>query len=186
MTRDQFDVEMARMGGLRFVAADMETHWEGLRDIPLPVLQAAVTLAIRTRVDFPTPVELRRDADQVRARQTATEDDRGTDLERPVVLGHLPTGREVKALRLWRYYCDDCSDSGWQSCWCGSLTNTVDGQEIPNLARKPWQEIRTCDHRGEHYAHEWVRQCACWDTNPALVKKREASRKYAEPGKRVA
>ena len=61
MTRDIFTAQMRRMNGLRFPPADLGTHWEGLSDLPIDVLTRAIERSIRTRSDFPTPAELRRE-----------------------------------------------------------------------------------------------------------------------------
>lgn len=74
-----------------------------------------------------------------------------------------PSGRE------WRYYCEDCNDLGMRTWWCG------EGR------RQPWIEARICERRHAHGGHEWAEPCACRDTNPALVRKREAQARYAAP-----
>jgi hypothetical protein len=141
------------------------------------VLEAAVSRAQKTREDFPTPIELRLDADAVAHRvQSAEDDERHAEpLPEPVVLGMLPDGTAVKATRFWRYYDERCSDSGWASWWCGDRS----------LA-KEWQLSQTCGRRGEHGAHEWVGRCACAESNPSLIRKRENQTKYAAPAKRSA
>lgn len=184
MTRPDFNRQLARLGGLRFVPADTETHWEALRDLPLPVLEAAVSLAQRTRNDFPTPVELRQDADHARPKTHAVDPDRSEALPEPVALGVLPTGRALPpATRLWRYYCEVCNDTGVQSLWCGANR------------RQPWLEWRECGtfncksikHGHQDYGHEWMKPCACADSNPAVLRKREQGAKYAPaPARGVA
>jgi hypothetical protein len=168
---DPFRDQMRRLLGLRFAPADMVTHWEALQDVPLPVLTRAVSHAQQTRVAFPTPAELRQDCDVVASQiPHAPAEDRGADLPAPVTLGTLPTGAPVIASRVWRYYCADCSDSGYRAQWCGESTN----------GRKPWQGSSTCDRHAPHEGHEWVQRCACYDSNPALVRKREIQRKFAD------
>jgi hypothetical protein len=176
MTPEFFEEQMNRLAGLKFPPSTMETHWEALRELPPHVLEAAVTLAQRTRVDFPTPVELRRDADQATATRYQAADDRSVELPVPVPLGVLPSGHALPpATRLWRYYCDVCSDTGRQSLWCGA------GR------RQPWLQIDECDTykcksiKAGHpeYGHEWVKPCPCADSNPAVLRQREQSAKYA-------
>ena len=58
-----FAEQMARMSELRFPPSSLMMHWEGLQDMPLHVLRDAVTRAIPTRTHFPTPREIREDAD---------------------------------------------------------------------------------------------------------------------------
>jgi hypothetical protein len=72
VTRDLFAAQMRRMNGLRFAPADLSTHWAGLGDLPLDVLTRAVERSIRTRSDFPTPVEVRQDADLSRPTREAS------------------------------------------------------------------------------------------------------------------
>ena len=113
MTREYFGVEMRRMAGLKFPPAGLETHWEGLRDLPEPVLRAAVTRAIKTRVDFPTPAELREDADIAAPASVAPAVDRSVPLETPVTWLIPQTRQAITATREWVYDCDVCRDSGW-------------------------------------------------------------------------
>lgn len=169
-----FKAQMGRLAGLKFAPADLTTHWEDLQTLPDAVLEAAVTYAQRARIEFPTPRELRMDADIALPRRPVDEPEPARMTE-PIILGYLPDGRPVKAERVWNYYCDDCKDGGWRSVWCGN----------PKAAqRKPWQERLTCDRRGAHGDHEWTQRCVCYDTNPALVRKRAAAERYAaKPGK---
>lgn len=176
MTQAFFEEQMHRLSGLRFRPADLDTHWEGLQEIPDEVLTAAIDRAIKTRVEFPTPYELRQDADQVAGhvrRIDAESDARAVPLEQPHVIPFPQAGKTIRVEAEWKYYCEVCSDSGWESVWCGDIKAT---------SRHPWQEPRTCERRGAHDSHEWVRQCRCWESNPALIRKRENQRKYAEKG----
>lgn len=168
MTTEYFARQMDRLSGLRFRPADLTTHWEALNDLPDAVLSAAVSRAQRTRVEFPTPVELRQDADLEHAPVAAPAEDRSTPLDQPFTVVVPEVGTIVSVVREWKYYCGQCNDGGWESVWCG------------DSPAKPWQASCGCNRRGDHEAHEFVRPCACWDTNPALVRKREAQRQYAE------
>lgn len=172
VTRAWFDGQMSRLLGLKFMPGDMTTHWEALREIPDDVLEAAVTRSQRTRVEFPTPVELRQDADLIVRLPTDERDDpaRRTPLAEPKSFFYPQIAQTIQVREEWQYDCDACSDSGWLSCWCGPFTSQ----------RKPWQEPRTCDRKAQHGSHEWVRPCACSATNPTLIRKREAQRKYAD------
>ena len=176
MTPVFFQQQMARLGGLRFRPADLVTHWEGLRELPDAALEAAISRAIKTRVEFPTPYELRQDADQVAGQVRRVEvetEERAIPLPAPHVIPFPQAGKTIRVEAEWKYYCGACSDSGWESVWCGDITNP---------ARHPWQDPRTCERRGAHGDHEWVRPCRCWESNPALIRKRENQRKYAEKG----
>ena len=168
MTEAFFYAQMARLVGLKFVPGDMTTHWEALREMPDEALIAAVTLAGRTRVEFPTPHELRQDADMGRIRVLSEEEDRSVLLEMPYVVEVPQTTARVRIEREWVYYCEHCSDSGWRSWWCGVETH-----------RKPWQRAALCALHRTHDAHEWVEHCPCYDSNPALVRKRAAVVQYA-------
>lgn len=185
VTPEFFKMQMDRLSGLRFSPAHLETHWEALCDLPDAVLEAAVTVAQRTRVEFPTPVELRRDADTARP-PMAPLPDRSESLPKPVDLGtgKLADGTTVAlppATRLWHYYCEECSDTGIQSLWCGA------GR------RQPWLPIIECEtykcksiKAGSlTYGHEWMRPCACAATNPAVMRKREDQAKYAQQAGKV-
>ena len=73
--------------------------------------------------------------------------------------------------RAWSAYCEACADSGMVSVWCGPMATL----------RWPWLTERgDCGRWKEHAAHEWVRKCTCWDTNPKLVQDRERGRRYAQ------
>lgn len=177
-----FRTQMTRLMGLKFAPIDLLTHWEALRDLPPGVLEAAVTLAQRTRVDFPTPIELRRDADQARpVDHDGAELDRSEELPAPIALGTLPSGHHLPPVtRVWNYYCDRCNDTGRESFWCGANR------------RQPWLTIRECETfkcksiKAGHaeYGHEWVETCPCADVNPAVARKRERDAKYAAQGGR--
>lgn len=166
----EFREQMTRLLGLKFAPSDMLTHWEALADVPADVLAAAVSRAQKTRVEFPSPAELRQDCDAVaHLVRVVVDEDRGVDVP-PVVLGTLPTGAEIRVSREWRYYHSECGDSGVQSLWCGE-----DG-----TSTKPWQIRQACERTKPHEAHEWIRRCTCFDSNPELIRKRERQQKYAE------
>jgi hypothetical protein len=166
-----FRAQMARMVGLRFVPQDLRTHWEGLSDIPEALLEAAVSEAQRKCHNFPTPWQVRTFADQARrvVCPVPPDEDRTVPLPAPMVIGHLPTGRPIVALRTWRYYCEDCSDSGLRTYWCG-----------PPEGGRPWLTRLDCGRSFEHAAHEWVKACACAASNPD-VQRRKAKAQHEAP-----
>ena len=171
MTQDEFKREMQRMAGLRFYPASLTGHWEVVKDrMSASILHAAVTRALTTRTDFPAPVELLQDADAVKhlSQPTAEVEDRGTDLLEPKTY-EVPNHKPIRVTREWKYYCERCSDGGWASWWCGATTP----------ARSPWSEEMDCNRRADHLPHEFVTKCACYDSNPALIRKREAQGKFA-------
>lgn len=178
MTREEFDAEISRLSVLRNVPEDIEPWWKPLQSVPLDLFAGAVDLALETRVFFPLPAEFRIDVDVVTAsRRTVTKaPDREVALDGAVVrhIRNPWTGVDhpIKVLREWGYYCDTCEDTGIVSHWCGT--------ESP----KPWYVLRACGRPKAHYAHEFVDDCVCLTTNPALRKKRERLEAYAkEPAK---
>lgn len=171
MTRAAFDAQMRRMVGLRFAPPVLDTHWEGLQGVPLEALTKAVTHAIISRRDFPTPAELREDIDRITPAQESAPLGRGSEnLDQPIPLGQLPDGTRLPAAtRIWHYYCETCSDCGWEPVWCGEGRSPF-----------PWVTVQMdCGRYHEHAAHEFSRRCGCWDSNPELIRKRETQRKFA-------
>jgi len=170
VTWDQFQGQMARMSGLKFAPKELQTHWEALRDMPEPLLAAAVAHAQKTSDEFPSPKMLRMYADQLRARVVPLEEppDRSTPNPTPVEVVIPQTGQVLPFQRYWRYYCEDCSDSGWLTFWCG---------ETPDVERFPWLVRRRCNRNREHYAHEWVTACPCAPTNPDVQRRLERDRR---------
>lgn len=167
-----FREQMKRLMGLKFAPADITTHWEALRDVPIAVLTEAVTRAQKTRAEFPSPVELRQDCDAVaHLVPRLPDEDRSVALDQPYTITVPGAGTVVSITREWHYYCDDCEDSGQVSVWCGPAVEHI---------RKPWQPFDACGQTKEHWPHEWVRRCHCYETNTALVRKREAQRQYAD------
>lgn len=167
--RAAFDQQMARLIALRFPPAGLDPHWEALQDIPLVVLTAAVSLAQRSRADFPTPYELRQDADQV-SRQVvahAPEPEREVALAEPLEFQVPHVAHPLRVTKYWRYDCEDCSDLGWRTYACGETSP------------KPWVPRRLCQRRHAHGPHEFAEVCVCVETNPTLRRRREASSQYA-------
>lgn len=170
--REAFDLELGRLAVLPGMPGDSDAYWEALKDIPEPVFVAAVSHAIRTRKWFPVPVELRVDADAVRPRSTyQAPPQRKPVTETTFTFANRWGGKDitVTVTDAIQYECDACSDTGWEAVWCGP----------PAPSRKPWHESAVCTRVGVHPSHEWVRKCACWDTNTVLIRKREAQATYA-------
>lgn len=178
MTHPVFAAQMARLGGLKFPPTTLQTHWEGLRELEDDLVTAAVSQAQRVCVDFPTPAELRGFADFARsARPLPPEVDRSAPRETPFVIqapqqfgGHVV----ATGTRAWSYYCEDCSDSGWRTYWCGTT----------ETRRQPWLTLKACERRGHESDHEWVGPCACAGTNPDVQRKR-AAHQVVTQGKRA-
>lgn len=172
MTAAWFREQMDRLMGLRFSPADLTTHWEALNDLPDAILAAAVTRAQRTRTDFPTPIELRQDADAIAHQVRASEpvEDRSRDLAQPVEFQIPHVEHPLRVTREWRYDCEVCSDAGMRAFWCGEER------------RQSWLTLERCERRQVHAGHEWVRRCECADTNPTVQRRIAAQAKYAASG----
>jgi hypothetical protein len=170
VTWDVFKEQMARLDGLKFRPSSLQTHWEALKDMPDVLLSAAIEKARDEYDEFPSPKMLKACADRVRARvlPLPAGEDRSTALPAPVT-ATLPTGLVIPFTREWKYYCERCSDSGWVSWWCGD--------ERAN--RQPWIEPSRCQRVTEHGAHEWVGLCACAESNPAVLRKKETQLRMA-------
>lgn len=171
MTWDVFAAQMHRLRGLRFPPADFTTHWEALHELPEAVLEAAVSRAQKTREHFPTPVELRQDADAVAHQvRSLSEDEADRSVPAPAPMTWtLPNGATVTSDREWQYYDDRCRDSGWVDCWCGPAGS----------APLPWLAYRICGRRRDHAPHQWVSPCACRESNPDVQRRRASQVKYA-------
>ena len=180
----EFRAQMTRLMGLKFAPSELVTHWEALRDVSADVLDAAVTKAQKTRSEFPSPVELRQDCDAVaHLVRPIVDEDRGVELAEPFTVTIPQAEKSFPITREWKYYHEACSDSGTESLWCGSVTRE-DGK--PNLLVKPWHLLQACERAGDHQPHEWVRRCRCWESNPALIAKRDRQQRYAETKTRGA
>ncbi len=187
MTSGVFKSQMARLNTLRFAPATLASHWDALQDIPDELFTAAVSLALRTRAEFPAPAELRADTDAVVRRQTP--------LAVPPTSFRVPVDGELKATirnpftddrskdivvtitETIPHCCDDCDDTGWASYWCGSGPSTM----------APWLYRRRCDrqHPPSHPGHDWADVCPCAATNPAILRRKaaQAVRYASEPEK---
>jgi hypothetical protein len=102
------------------------------------------------------------------APRVGLDEDRSIPLVKPVTIEAPHLTKPLTITREWTYYCERCSDTGWASFWCGDMTH-----------KKPWQGIGKCQRSEEHSAHEYVAHCACWDSNPAVLKKRERNSQQA-------
>src|SRR5262245_43707708 len=141
---------------LKFAPASMSLHWLALRDVNEADLQHAVERAARECDEFPSPKMLRVFITEKHAHAIAPQpEDRSTAATTPRAFTVPNVSTPVNITREWRYYCLVCNDSGWINHWCGS--------EAP---QKPWLVRRTCERRGEHGSHEWVRLCPCVARNP--------------------
>jgi hypothetical protein len=171
--------QLARLLVLPFGPEDVTEHERALSDIPEPVMTAAVDYALKTRTRFPVPSELRLDADKVAplAVLDVPLPTQTRELDKPVVF-ELPEGLKLHITHEFNYCCDACSDTGWASYWCG------DRKEKDK--RYPWMPFGHCGRQGVHGNHEYVQRCMCYASNPVLIRKREAQRKYSEPPQKAA
>ncbi len=170
MTAANFQQQMDRMTGLKYAPTDLTTHWEALRDLPEPVLAAAVGYAQRMCVDFPTPRELREFADVAKPDAGAAVEDRSTVLAQPYEITVPFVSKPIRIEREWTYYCATCEDGGWETLFCG---DPLDPHKMP------WVDSYACERHFPHSPHEWARQCRCYASNHAIQSRLERQRKYA-------
>lgn len=186
MTREWFDEQLGRMVMLKAMPGDSSEYWRACELIPDVVLERGVSHAIRTRTWFPTPAELLQDCDTARPRTVERPEMREVSKDAYEATIKNPFGGSDLRLmvdREWKYYCAECSDIGQRTWWCGS---------VEDAGRKPWLMVGHCGHRGEwlmvghcghlgeHGSHEYVARCACWASNPELIRKRAADAKYSD------
>jgi hypothetical protein len=163
MTRKTFDAHLKRLAVLPFPPPTTDTHWDTMQNVPEDVLSAAVTEAAAMFDAFPTPRQLLACVAAVRRRmaQGGLTPDQSTPLPDTIYFdvpnyGRLPIKRE------WKYHCEDCSDSGWRTYNCGAVTRP-----------KPDTIGVACERTIDHAPHEWVGRCACAESNPEVIRKRE-------------
>lgn len=163
-----FRRQMQRLGGLKFAPAELDTHWEALSDLSDAELDAAVSRAARGCDDFPSPKMLRVFVDEYRRDLPVPAEDLSREMPAEPRTITTPYGDSHTFNREWKYFCDDCSDTGRRSYWCG------DGPS----ERYPWMSVSRCHTtnceklRRGGYAHEWVDRCPCADTNPDVLRKK--------------
>ena len=149
MTRDYFTRQMARMSGLRFVPRELDTHWEGLHALPESVLERAIGRAIVTRSEFPTPRELREDADACGVIEELAED-RTVPLAEPITVTVPQLPAPLHLTHVWRYACERCEDTGWAESQGQDGYRRV--QRCPCVAHNP--EIRRRRQRQAKWAEQ--------------------------------
>lgn len=187
MTPEFFEKQMERLMGMKFPPATLATHWEVVRDLEDNVLVAAVSKARDEGTEFPSPRMLKIHAESVRARIVPIpEEPMGEILPEPVELGKLPTGRPLRAYREWKYYCEDCRDTGTRSLWClgHDAESLVNGKPRHELSRPKWLASSDCGRHRQHYAHEFVIPCPCASTNPDVLRKAERYRQGGRHGEK--
>jgi len=168
MTVQAFKAHMSRLDGLKFAPATMDTHWEALSDLTPEELDAAIGRAVRECEDYPAPKMLRAFVDAYRRDLPVPPEDlsRETPAEPRTIV--TPYGDQHTFNREWKYFCEDCSDTGRRSYWCGDAKST----------RMPWLTVARCHTinceklRRGGYEHEWVDRCPCADTNPDVLRKK--------------
>jgi hypothetical protein len=170
MTRTHFDTQMGRLIVLKGWPDSIDEYFPALEDVPEVVITAAIAHALRTRMWFPTPAEVRADCDAVvRLKPAPTsmtpqfEDiPGGRTVTFPNPFGGA--GLTLRISREWRYDCDTCGDTGWASRRCPDTQ---------------------CGRRIEHGPHEFVERCACIDWNPTIRRHRDAGAKYSHAPEKV-
>lgn len=167
MTLAHFNLHMERLRVLRFQPDTLTEHWKVVRlACEDETFTKAIGRTLCTRSDFPTPAELLTDLklEQERPVASALDDSRETDLETPHIIElHSETAGvsiRLPITREWKYYCEDCSDTGWQDWWCGSIEQKPLGMEL-----------RLCGRNRQHAPHTWGQPCVCIATNPALARR---------------
>lgn len=183
MTRDELDRELGRMVVLKGMPGDSDVYWDALRDIPLDAIRAAVQHAVKTRAWFPTPAEVRHDCDAARppravmvppTSRLVPRDGTRTEIIRNPFGGAPIT---VQVTQEYVPHCDRCGDTGMVKFWCGRVVST----------RWPWLSVQRCQRRNEHGEHDWAGPCACVDTNPVIVRRKEAQReRYSQDPEKAA
>lgn len=162
-----FREAMTRLMGLRFAPASLQTHWEGLSDVKHAELEAAITRAQRECDDFPSPRQLRAFIDQARSRPQLEPLEDRTIAVQPTTIEVPQIGVSIPVLREWRYYCQDCRDTGYRALWCGP-----DRDPALFLGRT----VGRCGVAKEHCSHEFVVACTCATSNPDVQRKRARER----------
>lgn len=167
VTRDEFDASISGLRLLRNPPPDVEDFWELFNCVPSDEFAAGVQRARRHRVFFPVPAELFEDCETARPVRVWDQRPRVDGPIREEFISN-PFGGEgitIKVAREWRYNCQACFDGGWLQLWCGA----GDSAYQPGF----------CGREREHSPHVWAKHCACWDTNPDVVKRREMQAKSA-------
>lgn len=182
MTQAAFESQMSRLAGLKYPPASMQTHWEALRDMPVELLEAAVTKAQDECSEFPSPKMLKIFADAVRGRvlPVPQEQDRSQPLAVPQVIEVPQAGKVLSFTRTWNYYCEQCSDQGMRSFWCGERMIRMVGEV--KVDRYPWLDSRDCGRHNDHGGHDWSERCPCFDSNPAVQRRIEKQRQAGRRG----
>jgi hypothetical protein len=185
--------QLKRLSVLRYPPDDIGEWIDALVDLPDDVLAAAVSHALKTRVIFPMPAELRADADAAAFHLTPTpapvsDRDRERALPAPFVVTVPVEGREPLRLPIayeWRYDCLTCNDTGWAEFWCAGrgeqAAELIAAREAAACEEpKPFLPRRACQRVRDHLSHAWAMPCPCRDTNPTLRRRAEAAgRKFA-------
>jgi hypothetical protein len=144
-------------------------YHDGLKDVPLPTLQAAIGRLLTSEKWFPSVGEIRATCDRVRAGKGFAT----------FTVPPLPSGAlRDDDPRLW-YACTTCQDSGWASHWCPGSVNAA--------PKHPEQfvSVRVCGSSAcprfgaKGYGHEFARRCVCYATNPKIQARLDSRRQYA-------
>ncbi len=167
MTRDEFNRAMMPLSVLRGKPDDMDPFWEVFQHADAESFRRGCRHALKTRTFFPVPAELFADCEMT-APRLAWETAPAPPSSDAIRTEHLANpfggkGITITVQRDWKYYCEDCSDSGQRALWCGESGPT----------RKPWHGGAFCGRTHDHAGHEWVNRCACWAGNPSLIRSRE-------------
>lgn len=169
MTKLAFQSRMDRLAGLKFAPANLDTHWSALADIGEVELDAAIERAVRECDEFPSPRMLRAFIDDHRRDQPVPKEVDRSSPSKPRTIT-TPWGTSHTFSREWRYYCEECCDTGVRSWWCGeSPSKRFPHLDVVRCANDKCLKLRT-QHGG--YEHEYVSPCPCAETNPDVLRKK--------------
>jgi hypothetical protein len=183
MNREWFDQQLSRLFVLRGVPENSDGHWAVMQDVPADVIESGIAQALKTRVWFPVPAELRMDCDAVTPRRPQAV--HPTSFMVPLEGSHTvhipnPFGGEgiTVAVGSEPYReCAQCDDTGMEKFWCGPSASS----------RWPWLELRRCDKRHAHADHDWAAACPCVPRNSVIQRRREAmGLRYSQSPEKVA
>lgn len=143
-----------------FTEADYLAYAQMLADTPTEAVRRALAaLQAEGGRWFPTVAEILATAQQTAPRVIPGTTIARKPLDAPVVL-QLPAG-SLTVQDEQPYACEECSDTGWASFWCG-----------PRGGGKPWHQHGICGRHREHPAHEWTGECGCRGWNSEYQQKR--------------
>jgi hypothetical protein len=148
----------------------IDTYFSHLKDVPIETLQEATGTLIKSAKFFPSVGEIRTSCDRV-------HDSSFQSFSVPAV---APGGLlENTDPRLW-YACVTCQDSGWASYWCRGSVDASPRHPSQYLGERSCGSAACARLGPKGYGHEFMVRCACFPTNPTIVKRLAARKSYAD------